>query len=1002
MFRRSLLASLLAVCVPLMAVALIALLSGGKDRDSALIDAGYEALFQNRPREAEAFALELIDDKPESAAGLALAAEASAGTKEYVRVEEYLARLVECSLGADSQVQQQLFRLAETLINTSQLAMGERVLRFLVTESPMHVKGRRKLAELLAMTGRRHEARKHTLVVIATLGKPVSVHELVMAADDSNVFEDAATKLRTASAQVPSDPIAYLGVAWTEYQSNNLQAAESLCREALRYAPELLDAHALLGNVLLNRGDVQGLKAWHDRLPATADDLDEIWVVRGIWLRDEGNNESAARCFWEAIKRNPDHRLANLELGKLLSNLGDTDAAVAFLHRGDYLRRLRLEMNVFDSDQLRESGDEAFSLKSVTPRATTEAMKRISELLEELKREEEALGWATAAQALTPELAWPTIMMRRLAQTHQTLTASAANPALRINLSHLALSREMTSAVSKPPSLTIAGDSQVQFTDDAAEVGIRFTYFNSPHSEDNKSWPFEWPGGGSGVLDYDLDGWPDIYLPQGRPLMRSDDGDQYQDVLYRNQAPGRFMKATSQAGLGNRAFSHGCAVGDWDNDGFPDLYVCNLGQNRLYHNNGDGTFEDVTEKSGIQSDRWTTCAAIVDLNGDGFPELYEVNHMTKESAFTEMCMHGAVSMACQQGLKLEPEQDRLFVNAGNGSFSDVTQECGIVAPLGFGLGIVAADFSNRGQIDLFVANDGYANFYFANRTAQPGGRLELSESAVTSGIAFDPDGAPQACMGVATADTDHDGLLDIFVTNYYEESNAFYRQTGTEFFVDNARPSGLFAPSFALLGFGTQFIDGELDGLRDLIITNGDVDDFTEIGRPYHQRPQYIKSVGDAKFIEVAPETLGPFFEGEYLGRGLSRLDWNRDGREDCIISHLDSPIALLTNHTRNTGNFLAIRLRGVESARDAIGANVVVRSGEDSWSQSLTAGDGYMASNQRQLVFGLGNYQQVDSLTIHWPSGHTDEFSNIEVGNELMFVEGRSQFASLSAMTDE
>ncbi|MCA9143501.1 MAG: VCBS repeat-containing protein [Planctomycetaceae bacterium] len=990
MSRPRVLTVLLAIGLPLFVVASLLWLSGDRDHESALLEAGHRALVRGRFQEAEVYALEALDIQPNSVAGLALAAQATANADDYSKVEVYLARLDDCVLDTDSRVHEQLVRLAAALIDKHHLAMGERVLRFLVTEAPMNLAGRKKLAELLAMTGRRREAREHTMVVL--MREPVTVHELVMAADDSNVFQDAAARLRQAYFRVPNDPIACLGVAWTEYQDRNPQDAEALCREALKCDPNLLDAHALLGNILLDRGDMPGLHAWSDLLPTAADEHDEIWAVRGMWLRDEGKNESAARCFWEAIRRNPNHRRANLELGKLLTNLGDPADAAPFLQRGDFLRRLQLEMNVFDSDELRETYTGLLSFANAVPTATTDAMKSIAELLEELQRDEETRAWAVTAQQLTPNLTWPANLMQRLAQSHRTSTTSEENPALRVDLSHLALSREIEPSVAQPTGNSkVAFSSNVQFADDAAQAGVRFTYFNGAHPEPGKSWQFEWPGGGNGVLDYDLDGWPEFYFPQGCPRMPYDDNHQYRDVLYRNLASGRFEDVSTSAGLGDRSFSHGCAVGDYDNDGFPDLYVCNLGQNRLYHNNGDGTFKDVTEQAGIQSNRWSTCAAIADLNGDGRPEIYEVNHMTMEAAVAELCMQGSVSMACQQGLKFEPGQDQLFSNRGDGTFSDITQESGIMAPLGFGLGIVTADFSGRGLLDLFIANDGYANFYFVNQTKQAGDQVKLRECAVTSGIAFDPNGAPQACMGVATTDADRDGLLDLFVTNYYNEANAFYRQTGADFFVDNTRPAGLFSPSFTLLGFGTQFIDGELDGLRDLIITNGDVDDFTESGRPYRQRPQYFQNVGGAKFSEITPDKLGSFFQREYLGRGLSRLDWNRDGREDCLISHLDSPVALLTNRTKSVGNYLAIQLRGTTSARDAVGACVTVKIGKESWVQSISAGDGYMASNQKQLVFGLGQHQLVDFLSIRWPSGITDDYENLPAGNELLFLEGMS-----------
>ncbi len=995
MFRRSPLIVLFAVACPLLLVAVLVFTSTNQNPEDSLLDAGYNAYFGGGFHDAEQIALEILIMNPDSADGLALAAQAAAAIGEFARVQDYATRLAQCEFDPNPEIQEQLASLAEALVERNRLALGEQVLRLLVKEAPLHKNGRKKLADILAMTGRRREAREHT--IYALLHGPVTVDELVMAADDANIFEDKAGPLRTAAVREPDDPVACYGVAWMQYQSNNSIESEVLCREAIQHDPTFLDAHALLGQILADNGKQEDLQAWHKNLPKNAADHDEIWAVRGVWLRDQGDNEAAARCFWESILRNPEHRLANLELGKLLSNLDRTDAATAFLHRGDYLRRLYLEMNAFDSDELRKPSDGMVSLSRNTPRATTDAMKRIAEILAELNREDEALGWAAAAQEAAPELVWPPILMQRLMQGRRDYVASSANPALGIDLSNLKLPTAFEGAALAVDSSGPRTTKSVRFVNAATDVGLQFTYFNSPNPEPGKSWPFEWYGGGNGVLDYDLDGWPDIYLTQGCPLAPKVDDHQYQDVLYKNQGADRFDDVTSHAGLGDPNFSYGCAAGDFDNDGFPDLYVCNLGQNRLYRNNGDGTFADVTEEAGVEGNTQTTCAAIVDLNGDGLAEIYDVNHMTLESAFAEACIHGGVTVACEQGRKFDPEQDRLFENLGDGSFIDKTSDSGIVAPLGLGLGIVAADFSSRGQIDLFVANDGYANFYFINQTQQPGANISFRESAVTSGVAFDPNGDPQACMGIATADADGDGLLDLFITNYFEEENAFYRQTGAEFFVDNTRSAGLFMPSYALLGFGTQFIDGDLEGLRDLVITNGHVEDFSSLGQPYRQRPQYLANLGDSKFSELPAKDLGDFFAEEHLGRGLSRIDWNRDGREDCVVSHLDSPVALLTNNTPKVGNFISIRLRAVTSQRDAIGARVTVRSGNDSWMQGLTAGDGYMASNQRQLVFGLGTHQQVDSLTISWPSGHQDEFTDIASGSELVMIEGKTQAISLS-----
>jgi len=268
------------------------------------------------------------------------------------------------------------------------------------------------------------------------------------------------------------------------------------------------------------------------------------------------------------------------------------------------------------------------------------------------------------------------------------------------------------------------------------------------------------------------------------------------------------------------------------------------------------------------------------------------------------------------------------------------------------------------------------------------------------GLAFDRDGAAQACMGVAAGDADQDGLLDLFITNYFRESNTLYQQQGG-MFVDATRPAGLREASFSWLGFGTQFLDADLDGLLDLVITNGHVDDYSKVGQPFEMPPQLFRNRGQAHFQELASQDLGLYFQQRYRGRGLARLDWNRDGREDFVVSHLDAPVALLTNQTKQHGNHLAVQLVGTASSRDAIGSRVTVTSGDNSWTAQLTAGDGYQASNQRQLVFGLGQNHQPDKLTVHWISGATQTFTNLPLNSEIRIVEGQHSYSLLSKNND-
>ncbi len=304
------------------------------------------------------------------------------------------------------------------------------------------------------------------------------------------------------------------------------------------------------------------------------------------------------------------------------------------------------------------------------------------------------------------------------------------------------------------------------------------------------------------------------------------------------------------------------------------------------------------------------------------------------------------------------------------------------------MGIVAADFDGSGRLGLFIANDLQANHFYANMTSASQGPPRFMEHALLNGLAYDREGRPQACMGVAAGDADGDARLDLFVTNYVNEANTLYRQSTDGLFSDDTRTAGLTEPSFKMLGFGTQFLDADLDGQEDLVVANGHIDDFTHESFEYRMRPQFFRNLG-GKFEELPASTLGPYFAEKLLGRGLARLDWNGDDREDFAVSHLQNPAALLTNTTTG-GRSVSIRLRATNSARDAIGATVSVEAGQKRLMKQLTGGDGYAASNERKLVFGLGESEQADQVTVRWPSGSTETVTDVPAGTAWLLVEGR------------
>jgi hypothetical protein len=312
------------------------------------------------------------------------------------------------------------------------------------------------------------------------------------------------------------------------------------------------------------------------------------------------------------------------------------------------------------------------------------------------------------------------------------------------------------------------------------------------------------------------------------------------------------------------------------------------------------------------------------------------------------------------------------------------------------VGIVAADFDASGSLQLYVSNDAMENSLWVRQPDAAGGTPQFVDHGLLSGTACDGSGRPQASMGIACDDITGDGLLDLLVGNFYKDFCTLYIQQPGRFFVDSTREYGLVEPTFLMLTFGSQFLDGNLDGWPDLALANGHIDDLRFRGEPWHMRPQYFHNSGGTAFVELQAEHAGSFFHKELLGRGLALVDWNRDGREDLVQSNIADMASLVTNLTDGAGHWMAIRLHGVQSPREPIGARVVIQCGGRTQVRQLVGGSGFHASNQRQLVFGLGPTDRVDKMTVFWPSGLTQEFSDVPVETELILIEGGSRLERL------
>ncbi|HUQ69419.1 MAG TPA: CRTAC1 family protein [Planctomycetaceae bacterium] len=546
--------------------------------------------------------------------------------------------------------------------------------------------------------------------------------------------------------------------------------------------------------------------------------------------------------------------------------------------------------------------------------------------------------------------------------------------------------RLQSAALLKTSPTSEAPLSRLSFRDDAATAGLSFRYFAGVNGPPTHRM-FEFTGGGVGILDFDLDGWPDVFFTQGRNWPPETADTVHGDRLYRNRGGERFDDATVAAGIVESGFGQGVTVGDYDADGFPDAYVANIGANVLWKNNGDGTFTDATAQVGLNGTEWTTSCLLADLTGDGLPDLYDVNYLMGDDVFTRVCPVLGVPTTCQLD-SFDAQPDRFWRNEGDGRFHDATLETLGLEPDGKGLGVAAWDAFGVGRLSLLVTNDTTPNFFFTNDSTGEAS-LRLRECGIETGLAYNGKGQATGSMGAALGDVDDDGRLDILITNFHNESNTLFLNRTTGSFEDRTRELGLQAPSLNMLGFGTQFLDADLDGRLELFVANGHVDDVSRFGRPYRMPPQLFRNDGRTGFVEVPADEMGPYFQAKWLGRAVARLDWNRDGREDLIVGHLDNDAALLTNTTGGGGRLLSLKLIGGPSNREAIGTTVRARIGEQTIVRQLTAGDGYHCSNERRIVLGAGAASEINEIEVHWPSGTVQRFSQVPVSREVILREG-------------
>jgi enediyne biosynthesis protein E4 len=536
------------------------------------------------------------------------------------------------------------------------------------------------------------------------------------------------------------------------------------------------------------------------------------------------------------------------------------------------------------------------------------------------------------------------------------------------------------------------------FEEISAASGIGFQHFDA--STDLDAVP-ERMGSGVAWIDYDNDGWPDLFCVQDGPLRPgSSKGPLPTCKLYRNNGDGTFTDVTEKVGLTRTGIGFGCAVGDYDNDGFDDLLVTYLGGVVLYHNEPDGQggrrFVDVTARAGLNNPHFATSCAWGDIDGDGFLDLYICNYVEVDVEHYQPCIDPRTRkrMHCSPTVFTHTSH-RLYRNNGNGTFTDISPSSGIAsAPLAPGLGVIMIDLDGDGLLDIFVANDKKPAYLFHNQ-----GNGRFVEKGLLSGCALGSNAETMAGMGVAAGDIDGSGRPSLFVTDFYHHGSDLFRNRGGLNFQDWSNPSSLGPLSMQRLGFGAVFLDADLDGRLDVAVANGHVyRNAPEVdGGQFAQQAQLFLGDGQGRFREVSLQA-GPYFQQYRVGRGLACADYDNDGRPDLVFNNNAGALALLHNLTETKNHWIRLELvgDGKKSNRNAIGARVEIEAGGKTQTRWITGGGSFLSASERRLLIGLESAQVVDRVRVTWPSGRKQIFENLPAERWWRLCEGEEKAAEV------
>ncbi|WP_246112821.1 FG-GAP-like repeat-containing protein [Allorhodopirellula solitaria] len=794
--------------------------------------------------------------------------------------------------------------------------------------------------------------------------------------------------LKEVLSRNPDDRRPMIGTARIDFDAGDYDKSIELLKEIVQSHPTDVPAHALLARAFSSSGQFDELRRSSETRVPGLDEEADYWLAIGDWARSQKGPAETARAYWEAARADNDATEAWTKLSaamRLLEQSGSQlppHAITAVAERAAMLSKF---------DQLRNRFER-------TGEVSREIATDIAEVLLGLGRLWEAEAWAAVATTLPEDDAVDVGAVRQeiVSQlrpgTRWQMTEN--HPELSVDLSYLPLPAIGANGPSNQQRElhTANGDREkgedMFLVNEASLRNLNFTGSTADDLDVPGIMLHETLGCGGGTLDFDLDGWSDVYLTTagGTPPRK----DSPPNALFRN-IDGTFENVTVDSGTGDPGFGQGVAVGDVNQDGFPDLLVLNYGANSLWVNQGDGTFADASSQlpATMKSATWSTSGAIADLDNDGLSDIVVLNYCAGLEPAIQTCpmADSDVFRSCSP-MKFPAQQDNFYQMQVDGAVVDSTESWAAEPSVpGRGLGIVVGALDENAGADVLIANDMTENHYWQRVDDEK--TFSLNECAIAVGLAGDDRSIAQGSMGIATGDLDRDGDIDCYVTNFDREYNTLYEQRSPGQWQDRTAAYNLVRSTVPLVGFGTEAIDLDNDGQLELILANGHVDMFSRQGeKSIYAHPMQIFRLGESGRFESC-EVGGEYLAMPHVGRALWSIDANRDHQTDIAVTHQTEPVALLINRTKQAGSWIELQLVGTRSARDAIGAVVEVSCGAKRWHSTLTAGDGYLCSNERLLRIGLGHASDPCDITVTWPNQTQQSWPKTAIDTSWLLVEG-------------